>query len=152
MLVAEKEKHNSQSKKTKDHQSSQANITNFDKMMQKSLKQKLLDQTTKNDLLQETVTRQKETFKTILEGEFKDVFSHIILKLVCCLDLKYHHEARLFEMENTLTLTQQLVKNQSTKLADQVEKLVLSDNIIEQLVAENEKLTFQLTLSRPVAS
>ena len=67
-------------------------------------------------------------------------------------DLKHQHEARIFEMENTLTLTQQLVRQQASKLKDQVEKLVLSDNIIEQLVAENEGLTFQLTLSRPGAT
>ena len=69
MFVAEKEKQNLPSKKTKDHQSSQSNITNFDKMMQKSLKQKLLDQTSKNELIQDAVTRQQETFKTIIEGE-----------------------------------------------------------------------------------
>ena len=51
-------------------------------------------------------------------------------------------------MENTLTLTQQLVRQQSSKLKDQVEKLVLSDNVIEQLIAENENLTFKLSLTK----
>ena len=63
-------------------------------------------------------------------------------------DLKHQHEARIFEMENTLTLTQQLVRQQASKLKDQVEKLVLSDNVIEQLIAENENLTFKLSLTK----
>jgi len=129
-MFAEKERQNLTSKKARDNQSPHSITTNFDKVLQKSLKQKLFDQTTKNDLMQEALTQQKETFKNILE------------------DLKHQHEARIFEMENTLTLTQQLVRQQASKLKDQVEKLVLSDNVIEQLIAENENLTFKLSLTK----
>ena len=66
------------------------------------------------------------------------------------LDLKNHHESRIFEMEKTLTLTQGLVKKQSKQLQDQVEKLVLSENIIEQLIAENENMAFRISLRNPL--
>ena len=52
-------------------------------------------------------------------------------------------------MEKTLTLTQGLVKKQSKQLQDQVEKLVLSENIIEQLIAENENMAFKISLRNP---
>ena len=68
-MFAEKERQNLASKKAKDNQSPHSITTNFDKVLQKSLKQKLFDQTTKNDLMQEALTQQKETFKNILEGE-----------------------------------------------------------------------------------
>ena len=68
-MFAEKERQNLTSKKAKDNQSPHSITTNFDKVLQKSLKQKLFDQTTKNDLMQEALTQQKETFKNILEGE-----------------------------------------------------------------------------------
>ena len=54
-------------------------------------------------------------------------------------------------MENTLIFTEELLRTQSRKLSDQVEKLVLSDNIIEQLIAENENMAFRLKLNNPVA-
>ena len=53
-------------------------------------------------------------------------------------------------MENTVSLTQELVKKQSKQLQDQVEKLVLSENIIEQLIVENENLAFKISLRNPL--
>ena len=66
------------------------------------------------------------------------------------LDLKSHHESRIFEMEKTVISTQELVRKQSKQLQDQVEKLVLSENIIEQLIAENENLAFKISLRNPL--
>ena len=53
-------------------------------------------------------------------------------------------------METTLSLTQGLVKKQAKQLQDQVEKLILSENIIEQLIAENENMAFQISLRNPL--
>ena len=53
-------------------------------------------------------------------------------------------------MEKTVSLTQELVKKQSRQLQEQVEKLVLSENIIEQLIAENENLAFKISLRNPL--
>ena len=49
-----------------------------------------------------------------------------------------------------MSLTQDLVKKQSKQLQDQVEKLVLSENIIEQLITENENMAFQISLRNPL--
>ena len=68
MFAEKKEKQNTASKKDKDHQSCQSINTYFDKIMQKSLKQKLFAQTTKTDMMHDALTQQKESFKTILEG------------------------------------------------------------------------------------
>ena len=68
MFAEKKEKQNTTRKKDKDHQSCQSINTSFDKIMQKSLKQKLFAQTTKTDMMHEALTQQKENFKTILEG------------------------------------------------------------------------------------
>ena len=53
-------------------------------------------------------------------------------------------------MEKTVSQTQELVKKQSKQLQEQVEKLVLSENIIEQLIAENENMAFSLSLRNPL--
>ena len=53
-------------------------------------------------------------------------------------------------MEKTVISTQELVRKQSKQLQDQVEKLVLSENIIEQLIAENENLAFKISLRNPL--
>ena len=69
MFAEKKEKQNTASKKDKDHQSWQSiNTASFDKIMQKSLKQKLFAQTTKTDMMHDALTQQKESFKQILEG------------------------------------------------------------------------------------
>ena len=71
MFAEKKEKQNTTRKKDKDHQSCQSINTSFDKIMQKSLKQKLFAQTTKTDMMHDALTQQKESFKTILEGNGK---------------------------------------------------------------------------------
>ena len=68
MFAEKKEKQNTAIKKDKDHQSCQSINTCFDKIMQKSLKQKLFAQTTKTDMMHDALTQQKESFKQILEG------------------------------------------------------------------------------------
>ena len=68
MFAEKKEKQNTASKKDKDHQSCQSINTSFDKIVQKSLKQKLFAQTTKTDMMHDALTQQKESFKQILEG------------------------------------------------------------------------------------
>ena len=149
MFAEKKEKQNAASKKDKDHQSCQSINTCFDKIMQKSLKQKLFAQTTKTDMMHDALTQQKESFKTILEGNRAWNISLTKMLKYLFLDLKNHHESRIFEMEKTVSLTQELVKKQSRQLQDQVEKLVLSENIIEQLIAENENMTFKISLRNP---
>ena len=67
MFAEKKEKQNTTSKKD-NHQSSQSINTSFDKIVQKSLKQKLFAQTTKTDMMHDALTQQKESFKQILEG------------------------------------------------------------------------------------
>ena len=47
-------------------------------------------------------------------------------------------------MENIIKSAQDLSIKQSMKNKEQVEKLILSENIIEQLAFENENLLFRL--------
>ena len=52
-------------------------------------------------------------------------------------------------MENVIKSAQDLSRKQSIKNKEQVEKLVLSENIIDQLAFENENLLFRLQLVSP---
>ena len=60
------------------------------------------------------------------------------------LDLTSQHESQIQEMENIIKSAQDLSIKQSMKNKEQVEKLILSENIIEQLAFENENLLFRL--------
>ena len=54
------------------------------------------------------------------------------------------HQTQLVELENMMTSSREMLRQQTAKFKDQVDKLVMSDTIIEQLLIDNDKLTKNL--------
>ena len=54
------------------------------------------------------------------------------------------HQTQLVELENMVTSSREMLRQQTAKFKDQVDKLVMSDTIIEQLLIDNDKLTKNL--------
>ena len=54
------------------------------------------------------------------------------------------HQTQLVELENMITSSREMLRQQTAKFKDQVDKLVMSDTIIEQLLIDNDKLTKNL--------
>ena len=59
-------------------------------------------------------------------------------------DCKAQHQAEVLELQDLVGSTQHLVRQQTSKVMEQVDKLVMSDTIIEQLLVDNDQLTTQL--------
>ena len=60
--------------------------------------------------------------------------------------INIQHKQQIIEYETLIKSGQDINRRQILKNQEQVEKLVLSEDVIEQLVAENETLTIQLKL------
>ena len=59
-------------------------------------------------------------------------------------DCKAQHQTEVLELQDLVGSTQHLVRQQTSKVMEQVDKLVMSDTIIEQLLVDNDQLTTQL--------
>ena len=59
-------------------------------------------------------------------------------------DTKKQHQAQILELESLVASSKDLLKQQTAKIKDQVDKLLMSDTIIEQLIVDNDQLTTKL--------
>lgn len=99
-----------------------------DKIIINSINQKLNQQSAKCNLLQDAMKLQKKSFEKLLS------------------QINIQQKQQISEYETLIKSGQDINRRQILKNQEQVEKLVLSENVIEQLVAENETLTIQLEL------
>jgi len=99
-----------------------------DKMIINSINQKLSQQSAKCHLLQDAMKLQKNSFEKLLS------------------QINNQHKQQISEYESLIKSGQDINRKYIQKNQEQVEKLVLSENVIEQLVSENETLVIQLEL------
>ena len=59
-------------------------------------------------------------------------------------DTKKQHQSQILELEGLVSFTQDMLRKQTLKFKKHVDKLVLSDTIIEQLIVDNDQLTIKL--------
>ena len=64
--------------------------------------------------------------------------------ITLCADTKTQHKSQILENERLVSSTQEVLKQQTMKFKGQVDKLVMSDTIIEQLIVDNDQLTNKL--------
>ena len=112
---------------TKEQETSKP-IKTFDKFLVKTLYHQLELQQDKCGNLQTALSMQKSKSKKILD------------------DLTTQHETQIVELERVIKNFHENLQNQSKKHGELVNKLLLSNNVIDELMAENEKLEFQLSL------
>jgi len=98
----------------------------FDQILLNSLKQNLNNQVTRCKMLHEALARQKTQFQNILQN------------------IKKQHQAQILELESLVASSKDVLRQQTVKIKDQVDKLVISDTIIEQLIVDNDELTNKL--------
>ena len=113
----------------------------IDHIMITSLKQKLSNQVSRCRMLHEALARQKAEFQTTLQSKWCLTVSDNITLVTDC---KAQHQAEVLELQDLVGSTQHLVRQQTSKVMEQVDKLVMSDTIIEQLLVDNDQLTTQL--------
>ena len=63
---------------------------------------------------------------------------------ICIPDSKKHHHSQILELEGLVAWNQDMLSKQTMKFKEQVDKLVVSDTIIEQLIVDNDQLTSRL--------
>jgi len=100
--------------------------SDLDRIMFNSAKQQLSNQVIRCNMLHEALTQQKGQFKQILD------------------DTRKQHKSQITQLEGLVSSSQELVRKQTMKYKDQVDKLVKSDMIIEQLIVDNDILTGKL--------
>ena len=59
-------------------------------------------------------------------------------------DTKKQHQAQVLELESLIASSKDVLRQQTIKIKEQVDKLVMSDTIIEQLIDDNDQLTTKL--------
>ena len=59
-------------------------------------------------------------------------------------DTKMQHQAQILELENMVAASKEMLRQQTVKFKDQVDKRVMSDTIIEQLLVDNDQLSKNL--------
>ena len=125
----------------------------FDQIIINSLKQKLNNQVTRCKMLHEALAQQKGQFQTILKGKFiyrktKQLLGGILRVINSFIFLfagiKKQHQSQILELEGLVACNQGMLRNQTLKFKEQVDKLVVSDTIIEQLIVDNDQLTSRL--------
>ena len=92
------------------------------------MNQKLNQQSAKCHLLQDAMKLQKNSFEKLLN------------------QIGNQHKQQISEYETLIKSGQDINRKQIVRNQEQVEKLVLSENVIEELVSENETLRIQLEL------
>jgi len=98
----------------------------FDQILLDSLNQKLSNQVTRCKMLHEALARQRTQFQNILDNT------------------KKQHQAQVLELESLIASSKDVLRQQTIKIKEQVDKLVMSDTIIEQLIVDNDQLTTKL--------
>ena len=130
MSIAETEleKRKTEEKTETKEQETSKPIKTFDKFLVKTLYHQLELQQDKCRNLQTALSMQKSKSKKILD------------------DLTTQHETQIVELERVIKNFHENLQNQSKKHGELVNKLLLSNNVIDELMAENKKLEFQLSL------
>ena len=59
-------------------------------------------------------------------------------------DTKKQHQSQILKLEGLVAFNQGMLRKQTLKFKEQVDKLVVSDTIIEQLIVDNDQLTSKL--------
>ena len=67
-------------------------------------------------------------------------------------DTRKRHQSQTMELECLVTSSQELARKQTLKFKEQVDKLVMADTIIEQLIVDNDNLTGKLNSLRGKSS
>ena len=112
---------------TKDQETNKP-IKTFDKFLVKTLYNQLELQQDKCNKLQTALSMQESNSQKILQNT------------------TIQHEAQIVELEAVIKNFHENIQNQSKKHQELVNKLLLSNNVIDELMSENEKLEFQLSL------
>ena len=58
--------------------------------------------------------------------------------------MREQHRAEMEQLEALVASSQGLVRRQNRRFLEQVDKLVLADSVIEQLLVDNDRLTERL--------
>jgi len=98
----------------------------LDHTLMTSLKQKLTLQFERCNKLQSALSLQQEQAHRVLEAS------------------RSQHLHEISQLEAMVSSSQDLVRRQTKKFTEQVDKLVMADTVIEQLIVDNHNLTVQL--------
>jgi len=98
----------------------------LDRILFHSLKQKLTNQVNRCSQLQSALAEQKEQTQSILSV------------------MREQHEAEMSQLESLVSSSRGLLRKQNKRFLEQVDKLVLADSVIEQLLVDNDRLTNEL--------
>ena len=115
-------------RKKDDVKTATSRIGPSDKIILNSMQQQLNQQSAKCHLLQDAMKLQKRSFEKLLS------------------QISNQHKQQISEYEILIKSVQDMNRKHILKNQEQVEKLVLSENVIEQLVSENETYIIQLEL------
>jgi hypothetical protein len=63
---------------------------------------------------------------------------------ICFPDTKKQHQSQILELEGLVSSIQDMLRKQTLRFKEQVDKLLVSDTIIEQLIVDNDQLTSKL--------
>ena len=113
-----------------------------DNIILKSVQQKLENQEAQCKMLQKALEQQKAQFNIILKS--KQLIKYCQDYQIWISDTKVQHQTQLIELENMVTSSREMLRQQTVKFKDQVDKLVMSDTIIEQLIIDNDQLSKSL--------
>ena len=109
-----------------------------DNIILNSLQQQLDNQKTQCKMLQKALTDQKAQFQIILKSKQLFFWDTLLKKLIT--DCKMQHQTQILELQNLVGSSKEMLRQQTIKFKDQVDKLVMSDTIIEQLLVDNDQL------------
>ena len=59
---------------------------------------------------------------------------------------KEQHKSEISQLESLVESSQELVRKQTRRYMEQMDKLVMSDTTIEQLMVDNQKLTEEINV------
>lgn len=102
----------------------------LDRILFHSIKQKLTIQVTRCRQLQAALSEQKDQARSILAV------------------MREQHQTEMCQLEALVSSSQSLVRKQNRRFLEQVDKLVLADSVIEQLLVDNDRLTGEINRMR----
>jgi len=98
--------------------------------------------------LQAALAEQKEQTQSILSGLSHHHHNHdmIIVTIIMIITtvMREQHEAEMCQLESLVSSSRGLLRKQNKRFLEQVDKLVLADSVIEQLLVDNDRLTNEL--------
>lgn len=104
------------------HSSYSSPINDMDSSVINSLRMRLSQQETRSRHLQAALKQQQLQADRILQ------------------DTRYQHSSEIGKLEDLVSATQDMVRKQTDKYTDQIEKLAFSNRLIKQIYSENETL------------